>query len=161
MTYGKSANIRTDMGYDNDFLSTTIRTPKLDDIDSAFLVDGSEIIGYTHFSLVLSRTRKFAIWVAWNIDGGKPKRIQRDGIGFYEDGSPRKVRLGTVYTGVTRSTGAISPEAPIWYGETGTRPKARTGNRSCSRTLPPKCMRSTMAGKAVSGETLRIPSTTR
>ena len=73
------------MGYDNAFLSTTFRTPKLDNLDSAFLKDGSEIIDYTHFSLALSRTRKFAIWIAWNIDGADLKRLPRKGLEFYED----------------------------------------------------------------------------
>ena len=73
------------MGYDNTFLNTAVRTPKLDNLDSAFVMDGSEIIDYAHFSLALSRTRKFAIWVAWNIDGADLKRLPRKGLEFYED----------------------------------------------------------------------------
>lgn len=73
------------MAFDTDFLSTAIRPPKLKQAEDAFQLNGSEIIDYTHFSLALSSQTKFAIWVAWNIDGMNLKKIPRKGVGFFED----------------------------------------------------------------------------
>ena len=72
-------------GYNKNFLDTTIKVPVLNDDRVAVVEDGSIKINYTHFSLALSKTRKFAIWVAWNIDGGKIKRLSRKGINFKLD----------------------------------------------------------------------------
>jgi len=73
------------MAFNSDFLSTSIQPPTLNNIDDAFQLEGSEIIDYTHFSIALSSQTKFAIWVAWNIDGMNLKRIPRKGVGFFED----------------------------------------------------------------------------
>ncbi|MGS0523961.1 hypothetical protein ACU8V7_00940 [Zobellia nedashkovskayae] len=62
------------MAFDTDFLSTAIRPPKLKQVEDAFQLNGSEIIDYTHFSLALSSQTKFAIYVAWNIDGMNLKK---------------------------------------------------------------------------------------
>ncbi|OYO25055.1 hypothetical protein CGZ93_00895 [Enemella dayhoffiae] len=40
-------------------------------------VDGSPVIDYTHFSLAQSRKRRFARWVAWNVDGGSLQKLDR------------------------------------------------------------------------------------
>ncbi len=74
-------------GYDADFLSVPIVSPELDSSIKADAVrlNGSEAIPYTHFSLALSTPRRFAIWVAWNIDGGTIKRLDRRGIEFKKD----------------------------------------------------------------------------
>lgn len=66
-------------GYDPGFLAVPVGTPSLNPSikDTAVRLDGSEVIPYTHFSLVLSKPRRFAIWVAWNIDGGAMKKLDR------------------------------------------------------------------------------------
>ncbi|WP_276167066.1 DNA/RNA non-specific endonuclease [Zobellia alginiliquefaciens] len=73
------------MAFDTEFLSTNIQVPTLNNLEDAFLLEGSEVIDYTHFSVALSSKTKFAIWVAWNIDGRNLKRIPRKGVGFFED----------------------------------------------------------------------------
>ena len=73
------------MAFDSNFLNTPIHPPKLNDIDAAYQLEGSEIVDYTHFSLALSSRTKFAIWVAWNIDGRNLKKVPRKGASFFED----------------------------------------------------------------------------
>lgn len=74
-------------GYDPGFLTVPVPAPSLGPAiqDSAVRLDGSEVIPYTHFSLALSKPRRFAIWVAWNIDGGALKALTRKGIDFVTD----------------------------------------------------------------------------
>ncbi|MFE7271885.1 DNA/RNA non-specific endonuclease [Streptomyces sp. NPDC057623] len=74
-------------GYDPGFLAEPIGTPQLNPSikDDAVRLDGSEVVPYTHFSLALSSSRRFAFWVAWNIDGGTLKKLDRTGIDFVKD----------------------------------------------------------------------------
>ncbi|MEU1890209.1 DNA/RNA non-specific endonuclease [Streptomyces pristinaespiralis] len=74
-------------GYDPGFLAVPIGTPQLNPSikEDAVRINGSEVIPYTHFSLALSTSRRFAVWVAWNIDGGTLKKLDRKGIGFAKD----------------------------------------------------------------------------
>ena len=75
----------TGSGYDVDFLSESVPTPQLtDDIaDDAFRLDGSHLIPYTHFSVCQSKSRTLPRFVAWNVDGGRLKRVPR--VNFRRD----------------------------------------------------------------------------
>lgn len=66
-------------GYDPDFLGSSVVLPALDAeaLQDAVLREGSNVIPYTHFSLSLSKSRRLARWVAWNIDGSTIKRLTR------------------------------------------------------------------------------------
>ncbi|MGD9958268.1 DNA/RNA non-specific endonuclease [Nocardioides sp.] len=56
-------------GYDQEFLGVALPPPDSSAWDDDLvLVDGSPVIDYTHFSLVLSSSRRLCRWVAWNID---------------------------------------------------------------------------------------------
>jgi len=75
-------------GYDRDFLGDRVDVPEVgaslrDDV--AATVDGQKIVRYTHFSLQMKASRRFAFWVAWNIDGGAFKALSRNGIPFVKD----------------------------------------------------------------------------
>ncbi|MEV6320674.1 DNA/RNA non-specific endonuclease [Nocardia sp. NPDC051787] len=75
-------------GYDPRFLASQISPPVVDaavrpDIATSF--DGSEVLHYTHFSLAMRRSRRFAVWVAWNIDGASMKKLSRKKIDFVKD----------------------------------------------------------------------------
>ncbi|CAL9575381.1 Nuclease [Streptomyces sp. enrichment culture] len=74
-------------GYDPGFLAVAVPPPELEPQvkEDAVLLDGSEVVPYTHFSLALSSSRRFARWVGWNIDGGSLKRLDRRGIRFRLD----------------------------------------------------------------------------
>jgi endonuclease G, mitochondrial len=116
-------------GYSPDFLGTPIDAPGLTETiqDDAVVLDGSEIIPYTHFSLVLSKSRKFARWVAWNIDGTNMKRISRNGIDFTKDPRiPAEVQTGDeLYRGNRLDRGHLARRADLLWGPL---PEARRAN---------------------------------
>jgi endonuclease G len=74
-------------GFDSNFLSKQIEVPKLieSNREKVYLLNGTESIDYTHFSLVLNKERRFPFWVGWNIDGGNIKKVSRSGIPFITD----------------------------------------------------------------------------
>lgn len=75
------------LGFDPDFLGTPAGLPVLGEDTRADAVElnGSPVIDYTHFSLAQSKSRRFAFWVAWNIDGGGLRKLNRSGIPFVLD----------------------------------------------------------------------------
>ncbi|WP_028660809.1 DNA/RNA non-specific endonuclease [Nocardioides insulae] len=108
------------LGFDPAFLSVEFPAPDLDPAAShdAVLLDGSPRIDYTHFSLSLSRQRKFAHWVAWNIDGASMKRIDRSGIPFVKDRRlPADVQIGDeLYSNNRLDRGHIARRADLLWG---------------------------------------------
>lgn len=76
-------------GYDPGFLGPIIRLPLLPESranDMAPLKDGSgAILDYTHFSVVLSKSRRLAYFTAVNIDGAQRKKITRASDRWYFD----------------------------------------------------------------------------
>ncbi|GAA4888480.1 DNA/RNA non-specific endonuclease [Streptomyces coeruleoprunus] len=119
-------------GYDPGFLAVPIATPQLNPSikDDAVRLDGSETIPYTHFSLALSESRRFAFWVAWNIDGGTLKKLDRKGIDFAKD--PRLPAAAQVSNELYRGKknrldrGHIARRADVVWG---TLPEARKANK--------------------------------
>lgn len=108
-------------GYDPDFLATRIAAPALGDAieQDAVLFQGAEAIPYTHFSLSLSRSRRFARWVAWNIDGASLQRLSRTGRDFRTD--PRiaaSVQVGDeLYSGNRLDRGHLARRADLLWGD--------------------------------------------
>ena len=77
-------------GYDPAFLGNDylIPLPKLSpdlEEDVAILKDGTQILRYTHFSLLLSKSRRLAYYTAVNIDGDQLKTMPRNGDRWYFD----------------------------------------------------------------------------
>jgi endonuclease G len=108
-------------GYASEFLGQRIEPPTIDASlqDDTVGLDGSDIIPYTHFSLALSKSRRFARWVAWNIDGGTLKKINRNGIPFVKD--PRiadEFQSGNeLYSGNRLDRGHLARRADLlWAG---------------------------------------------
>lgn len=78
--------------------------------------DGT-MVPYTHFSLAMSFSRRFAHWGAFNIDGSFLRRLSRAGIDFVPDpASPRPSRSETTCVRGTGWTAATSPAVPISRG---------------------------------------------
>ncbi|GJF30936.1 hypothetical protein KNE206_36360 [Kitasatospora sp. NE20-6] len=117
-------------GYDPGFLSERIDVPELGPKieDDAARVDGSTVVPYTHFSLSHSISRRFAFWVAWNIDGGSIKRLSRSGIDFVKDRRlPFEVQVGNeLYSGNRLDRGHIARRADLLWGSM---PEAEKANR--------------------------------
>jgi endonuclease G len=76
-------------GFDEGFLTHSIALPGPDgsDIEDDYARTRSDelVRRYTHFSLAMSASRRFARWVAWNIDGNSIKLLPRTGIDFVTD----------------------------------------------------------------------------
>jgi endonuclease G len=76
------------------------------------------VIDYTHFSLAQSKSRRFAFWVAWNIDGGDLKSINRTGIPFVLDRRiPAEFQVGDeLYRGNRLDRGHLARRADLLWG---------------------------------------------
>nr|WP_242613569.1 DNA/RNA non-specific endonuclease [Herbihabitans rhizosphaerae] len=81
-------------------------------------LDGSEKIDYTHFSLALSKSRRFAFWVAWNIDGGGLRKLSRKEIPFVKDKRvPAEFQVGNeLYEGNRLDRGHLARRADLLWG---------------------------------------------
>jgi endonuclease G len=108
-------------GYDRDFLRDRIDVPALsaplrDDV--AATVDGQRVVRYTHFSLQMKASRRFAFWVAWNIDGGALKALSRTGIKFVKDPRvPEELQVGDeLYEDNDLDRGHLARRADLVWG---------------------------------------------
>jgi endonuclease G len=117
------------MGYSAEFLGQPVAPPTINDAltDDTVRLDGSEIIPYTHFSLALSKSRRFARWVAWNIDGGTLKKINRSGIPFIKDPRiPAEFQNGDeLYNANRLDRGHLARRADLLWGPL---PEAKSAN---------------------------------
>jgi endonuclease G len=108
-------------GFAKDFLSVELGLPELssENKQNAFIVNSSEIINYNHFSLALNRTRRFAFWVGWNIDGGNIKKVSRKNMTFILDPAiPQEFQVGEeVYGGNRLDRGHIARRADLLWGD--------------------------------------------
>lgn len=108
------------LGYNTNFLGVLVETPKLSKSksDDAFKLGDSKIIKYTHFSLTMSKSRRFAMWVGWNIDGSSIKQLSRKGIPFILDPKiPKEFQVGDeLYSGNRLDRGHIARRADLLWG---------------------------------------------
>lgn len=108
-------------GFSNSFLGNNIFFPRplsQELKDDLLVVDGETVFHYTHFSLAMSRSRKLARWVAWNIDGGSLKKLSRRGISFRKDRKlPRSAQIGNeLYQHNPLDRGHIARRADLNWG---------------------------------------------
>ncbi|WP_420155630.1 DNA/RNA non-specific endonuclease [Siphonobacter sp.] len=119
-----------ELGYNPAFLGPVVTVPELstDQQLDAVLLGDSEIIPYTHFSLALSKARRFAYWVAWNIDGGNLKKITRKNLSFALDPRlPAEYQVGdSLYANNRLDRGHIARRADLIWG---TMAEAQQANR--------------------------------
>lgn len=109
-------------GFDPDFLAgITVSLPKLVDArqgDEAPLLAGSSpVLKYHHFSIIMSKSRKLAIFTACNIDGEKSKKVKRTKDAWFYDGRiSTDFQIGeTLYTGNRLDRGhLVRREDPVW-----------------------------------------------
>ncbi|WP_280450976.1 DNA/RNA non-specific endonuclease [Nocardia cyriacigeorgica] len=117
-------------GYDVEFLGVAVDVPALDPglVDDTFSLDGSITIDYTHFSLALSTSRRFARWVAWNIDGADIQKLGRKGIEFVLDPRiPAEFQVGDeLYRDNRIDRGHLARRADLLWGP---RPEAEQANK--------------------------------
>ncbi|MFE2757246.1 DNA/RNA non-specific endonuclease [Actinosynnema sp. NPDC059335] len=115
-------------GFDPDFLGVGVGVPELGEAARADAVElnGSVVVDYTHFSLAQSKSRRFAFWVAWNIDGGDLKAINRAGIPFVLDPRiPARFQVGDeLYRGNRLDRGHLARRADLLWGPKAVAEKA-------------------------------------
>jgi endonuclease G, mitochondrial len=84
-----AVNEQPPSGYDPSFLpGAEVPLPGEDaevKADYASTRSGDHVRQYTHFSLAMSASHRFARWVAWNIDGSAISKRPRKGIRFVLD----------------------------------------------------------------------------
>lgn len=110
------------VGYNSNFLGTRVDLPKLSPtkLSDAFKLNNSELIHHTHFTLTQSKSRRFAIYVAWNIDGGRLKKLSRSSQKFVLDPLvPAEFQVGdSLYSNNRLDRGHIARRADlIWGGD--------------------------------------------
>lgn len=107
-------------GFRPHFLTTTIDlpAPTAEIAEDLVQLDGSPVITYTHFSLALSRSRKFARWVGWNIDGADLQLLSRTGINFTTDPRiPAENQAGNdLYANNRLDRGHLARRADLTWG---------------------------------------------
>ncbi len=128
------------LGYDWNFLSEQVQppVPKNKTIKNGLLkVNGKNEIDYMHFSLVMNKKRKFASWVAWNIDGANIKRISRKGIPFIKDPDFIEGQIGNeLYKSNPLDRGHIARRAELCWGTLEEAKKANKDSFYFSNMLP-------------------------
>ncbi len=107
-------------GYSPEFLGPAIALPRMSAAqrDDVFKIKNSGVLHYTHFSLALSISRRLAYWVAWNIDGGRLKKLSRKGIRFvFDPRVPATGQLGdAIYADNKLDRGHIARRADLLWG---------------------------------------------
>lgn len=115
-------------GFDRNFLPFAVQPPKFSKplrADLAELEDDPEL-KYCHFSVWLSRTRRYPACVCWNIDGSQFKRIARTNFRTDRRGTLARHQLDdTLYKLNPFDKGHIARRADLCWG---TPDEARQGN---------------------------------
>lgn len=89
-----------DMGYDSTFLGLDYKVdlPGLSEEmkkDVSYMDNGSYVLDYTHFSIVMCRSRCLAYFTAVNIDGNQAKNIKRSGDSWnFDSRIPKDAQYG-------------------------------------------------------------------
>jgi endonuclease G len=109
------------LGFDTTFVGEEVWLPRPSSgriQEDLVEVNGRTVIDYMHFSLAMSKGRKFARWVAWNIDGTSTKRLSRNGIPFIKDPDvPSEYQVGNeLYVNNDLDRGHIARRQDLLWG---------------------------------------------
>jgi DNA/RNA endonuclease G (NUC1) len=89
-------------GYDKDFIGAEVPMPRARRPDECVeLADGSTRLDYHHFSVVMNRERRIALFTAANVDGSKAAKEPEPGYKY--------TRAGL--------TGLVEGDVEKWYGD--------------------------------------------
>jgi endonuclease G len=120
-TISEASRPELQTGFDLGFLSFPVPQVKFTSTVNTDLatLSGSPAIRYCHFSAWLSKSRRFPRVVAWNIDGGNIKKLDRDGIPFVKDerGNLEQFQIGDeLYAGNPLDRGHVARRADLCWG---------------------------------------------
>ncbi|EAR25493.1 DNA/RNA non-specific endonuclease [marine actinobacterium PHSC20C1] len=129
-----------DRGYDRDFLGVEVAAPSLGEriVDDVRVWEGGTTLPYTHFSLVMSSTRRFAYWVAWNIDGGALKKLSRAKLAFVKDKRiPDSAQIGNeLYASNRLDRGHLARRADVTWGSLESAQQANSDSFTYTNIAP-------------------------
>lgn len=127
-------------GYDSEFLGVelAVPVPTAAILDDVLRWEGGTVLPYTHFSLAMSVARRFAYWVAWNIDGGALKRLSRANLSFATDPRiPSSAQIGNeLYVRNPLDRGHLARRADLTWGELGDAQQANRDSFSFTNIAP-------------------------
>ncbi len=107
-------------GFDRDFLAFRVTTPRFPKAcrDDLAQLDGQHQIPYCHFSVWLSKARRYALCVAWNIDGDRFRRVARSNrFKLDRRGGLETFQLGeAIYRANPLDRGHIARRADLCWG---------------------------------------------
>jgi endonuclease G len=115
-------------GFDRNFLKFAVEPPKFSKVrrDDLAGLDGDNEIKYCHFSVWLSKQRRYPTCVAWNIDGSKFKRVKRVSFRTDRRGDLEEYQLtNDIYVSNVLDKGHIARRADLCWG---TPTEAKQGN---------------------------------
>lgn len=86
-------------GYDTQFLGEDYEVPHPQfrsdlEVDIALLKDGGNVLHYTHFSIVMSKSRRLAYYTVVNIDGNQLKKVGRNDKWYLDSRIDTKYQCG-------------------------------------------------------------------
>ena len=110
-----------ELGYAPNFVGQAIPFPRPTSAEvreDLLEQEGRNVFDYMHFSLAMSRSRRFARLVAWNIDGGSIRRLSRQDIDFVKDPRlPADAQVGNeLYVNNPLDRGHIARRADLVWG---------------------------------------------
>ncbi|MEU4804704.1 DNA/RNA non-specific endonuclease [Actinosynnema sp. NPDC023587] len=127
-------------GFAADFLGVRVGVPVLGVAAKAdaVLLGGTEVVDYTHFSLAQSKSRRFAFWVAWNIDGRSLRAVDRSGVPFVLDPRiPARYQVGDeLYRGNRLDRGHVARRADLLWGSRSEAEQANVDSFSFTNITP-------------------------
>jgi endonuclease G len=114
-------SLRTNPGFNETFLSEKLFLPKplKDNVRNDLYIQGDDsVINYMHFSLTMSKSRKIALWVGWNVDGGRFQPIRGNTSYFRKDGNISfDYQIGNeLYAGNDLDRGHLARRADLVWG---------------------------------------------
>jgi len=115
-------------GFDRDFLPFGVSVPSFTSTRAKDLVllDGKKEIPYCHFSVWLSKKRKYPLVVAWNIDGSRFRSLPRKSFRTDRRGQLETYQLtDAIYKSNPIDKGHIARRADLCWGS---REEAELGN---------------------------------
>jgi len=126
-------------GYNPLFLKVPLPLPQLGAAarKDAFPFEGQPLIPYTHFSVCLSKSRRMARYVAWNIDGTRIVRTGRDDFQL-DPRVPAARQIGNeAYLNNKLDRGHIARRADLVWGEVE-EAKQANADSSCYTNIAPQ-----------------------
>lgn len=82
-------------GYDDQFLGPKVALPKPGSSHSVLKTNmPNQALPYTHFSIVMSKTRRFPIFTAENLDGDRKMKLKRKDAWGFDPRIPKSAQVG-------------------------------------------------------------------